>query len=137
MSLSDQFKFLFITTLTNEHLVREKEKKRKRERGKKGDLIRMMLETFPPIRFLNIRLSAIPSNTQNLIIILRLASLQRRFSLFQLSLQRANIILRRIAFRFGLLNSRFEICNGGIIVFEMKIDPCSSPQCFKRCRNQG
>ena len=42
-----------------------------------------MFEPFPPIPFLNIQLSTIPSNTQNLVRIFRFAPLQRRFNLFQ------------------------------------------------------
>ena len=60
--------------------------------------------------------------------------LQRRFSLFQLVLQSANVILRQVTFRFGLLNGRFEICNGVIIFFEMKINSRPNPQGIKRCR---
>jgi hypothetical protein len=135
VSFYNQFKFLFIATLYKTTIWSEKRKKR--NGGKKSDLIRMMFETFPPIRLLNIRLSTIFSNTQNLIIIFRLAPLQRRFSLFQLAMQSANIILRRITFRLGLLNGRFEIRNGGIIFFEMKINSRSCPQGFKRRRMQS
>ena len=44
----------------------------------------MVFQTFAPIGFLDIRLSTIPWNIENLVVILRLAPLQRGLSFLQL-----------------------------------------------------
>lgn len=88
-----------------------------------------MLQTLPPIRLLNLRLTRVPRNTQNLVIILRLTPLQRRLGLFQLTAERTHVRVGPLA--SGTLYGGFEIRDGGFEVLEMKVYSCACAEGFE------
>ncbi len=81
----------------------------------------MMFQTFPPIRFLDIRFRTISRNTEDLVIILRLAPLQRCLRFFQFRSQCANVSISGCALCLRLLNCGLEVGYRGVEFFKMKI----------------
>lgn len=63
--------------------------------------------------------------TQDLVVILRLASLEGCLRFFEFRPQREHI--RMVTLELGLLECRFEVGNGGIVFLEVEIDarPCT------------
>ena len=84
----------------------------------------MVLQTFLPVRFLNLQVCAVLRYTQYLVIILGLAPLQTHFCLMQFGLERSTIL--RGAIDLAQLESLFEVANSGVELFEMKVDAGAS-----------
>jgi hypothetical protein len=76
----------------------------------------MVIQTLSPIRLLDIRIRAIPRHTEDLVVILCFAPLQRCLCLFQFRLQSADVGVGRAALRPGLLklNRRYKIRDGSV-----------------------
>jgi hypothetical protein len=91
----------------------------------------MMYQAFSPIRFFNLDLRTLSGYTQNLVVILRFAPLQRRLCLFQFRLQGTDVGVRCTALRLGLLNRGFEIGDGGIVFLEVEVDPSAGAEGFE------
>jgi hypothetical protein len=102
--------------------------------GSKTHLIRMMLQTLLPIRLLNLHLRTLLMHTQNLVIILRLAPLQRHFRLLQLLLESSDVSVCRTALCTGLSNGGFEIGDGSVVFFEVEVDASAGAECFEGVR---
>lgn len=90
-----------------------------------------MYQAFSPIRFLDLNLRTLSGNTQDLVVILRFAPLQRRLCLFQFRLQGTDVGVRRTALCLGLLDRGFEIGDGGIEFFEVEVDASAGAQGFE------
>lgn len=82
----------------------------------------MVLQTLPSVALPNLRVRAVSGHAKNLIVIFRLAPLQRHFRLFQLSLQRPHLRVARVVVRLGLVDSRLEIGNALVEMFQMEIN---------------
>lgn len=96
-----------------------------------------MLQTLPPIPLFDLRLIAVPGDTQNLVVILRLAPLQRRLRLLQLRLQRLDVSITRGAFRSRLLYGRFEVRYGCVVRFERELNSGARAEGFERVGSEG
>jgi hypothetical protein len=83
----------------------------------------MMFERFTPIRFFDVRLATISRDTKDLIIILRLAPLERSFGALKFATQRAHVAVR--ALKLGLLERGAEIRYRVVVFFLVEPDACT------------
>ena len=81
-----------------------------------------MFERFTPIRLFDVRLVTISRDTEDLIIILRLAPLKRSFSALEFATQRAHVAVRAV--KLGLLQRGTEIRYRLVILFLVEPDAC-------------
>jgi len=95
-----------------------------------------MLQTLSPIRLLDIGIRTIPCHTEDLVVILGFAPLQRCLCLLQLRLQSTGVGVGRAALCLGLLNGRFEIGDGGIIFFHVEVDAGAGAKSFEGVRGK-
>lgn len=93
-------------------------------------LVRMMFERFTPIRLFDVCLVAIPRDAQDLIIVLRLAPLQRRLGPLQLAPQRAHVAVR--ALKLGLLERAAEVRYRVLVLLLVQPDARARAQGFER-----
>lgn len=93
-------------------------------------LVRMMFERFTPIRLFDVCLVAIPRDAQDLIIVLRLAPLQRRLGPLQLAPQRAHVAVR--ALKLGLLERGAEVRYRVLVLLLVQPDARARAQGFER-----
>jgi hypothetical protein len=96
----------------------------------------MVLQALAPIRLLDIRLIAVPRDAQDLVIVLRLAPLQRGLRLLQLVAQCADLGVRRGAFRLRLLDRGLEVRDGGVVLLEVQLDARACAQRFEGVRRE-
>jgi hypothetical protein len=96
----------------------------------KTHLVRVMFERFASIRLFDVRLVAIARYAKYLIIILRLATLERCFGTFELASQRAHVRVR--ALKLGLLEGGPKVGDGVFVLLIMKPDACPRAQRFER-----
>ena len=82
-----------------------------------------MFERFASIRLFDVRLVAIASYAKYFIIILRLATLERRLGTFELASQRAYVRVR--ALKLGLLDGGSKVRDGVFVLLFMKPDACA------------
>lgn len=103
----------------------------RRGKKRKAHLIWVMYQALSPIRLFNLDLRAISRYTEDLVVVLRFAPLQRRLGLFQFRLQGTDVGVRCAALGLGLLNRGFEIGNGGIVFLEVEVDPSAGAEGFE------
>ena len=90
----------------------------------------MMFERFAAIRLFDVRLVAIPRDAQNLIIILRLAPLQRGLGPLELAAQRAHVAV--CALKLGLLERGAEVRYRVLVLLLVQPDARARAQGFER-----
>lgn len=91
-----------------------------------------MLQTLPPIPLLNIRLITIPRQPQDLIIILRLAPLQRHLRLLHLRLSGL-----AVGVRLSVVHGGFEVPHGVFVGLELKVDTRAGAEGFEGGGGEG
>ena len=93
-------------------------------------LIWMMFERFTPIPFFDVRLVTISRDTKDLVIILRLAPLERSFGTLEFATQRAHVAVR--ALKLGLLERGAEVRYRLVVLFLVEPDACPRAEGFER-----
>lgn len=88
--------------------------------GWTAHLVRMMLERLAPVRLFDIRLVAIARDTEDLVIVLRLAALERRLGPLELATERAHISAR--ALKLGLFDRGAEVRDRFVVLFVVEPD---------------
>lgn len=86
-----------------------------------ANLVRVVLQAFPPVRLLQLDLSAVPVNTQDLVIVLGLATFQSRFSPLEFRFESTDIGVGSAAFAAGFLDSGLEISYRSVVVLQVEI----------------
>jgi len=79
-----------------------------------------MLERLAPVRLFDVRLGAVPRDAEDLVVILRLAALERRLGPLELPAQRAHVAVR--ALKLGLLERRAEVRDRVVVLFLVQPD---------------
>ena len=92
----------------------------------------MMLERLSPVRLLYVRVGAVARYAEDLVVILRLAALERRLGTLELPAQRAHVRVR--VFKLGLLECGSEVRDGILVLFIVQPDACARAQRFERAR---
>jgi hypothetical protein len=126
VGFSNQLELFFIAALEPQksHIhpyYQQHRQKRAVGRGR-PHLVWMMFERFTPIRFFDVCLVTISRDTEDLIIILRLAPLKRSFSTLKFATQRAHVAVR--ALKLGLLERGAEIRYCVVVFFLVQLDAC-------------
>lgn len=78
-------------------------------------LVWMMLERLTPVRLFDIRLVAIARDTEDLVVVLRLATLERRLCSLELAAERAHVPSRTL--ELGLFERSAEVCDRFVVLF--------------------
>ena len=82
-----------------------------------------MYQALLTLSFLDLRLCTILSHTQNLVIILGLAPLQRRLGFLEFRLERPHF--GDTIFELCLLQRSFKVSDGTLEILEVQVDPSS------------
>jgi hypothetical protein len=90
----------------------------------------MVFERFTSIRLFDVSLVTISRDTEDLIIILRLAPLKRSFSTLKFATQCAHVAVR--ALKLGLLERGAEIHYRVVVLFLVEPDACPRAYGFER-----
>jgi len=85
----------------------KKKNKQASRRARIAHLVRMMLERFASVRLFDVRLVTIARDAENLVVVLRLAALERGLGTLKLSTERAHVAVR--ALELGLLERGAEV----------------------------
>jgi hypothetical protein len=83
----------------------------------------MVFERLAPVRLFDVGLCAVARHAKNLVVILRLAALERRFGTLELTAQRAHVRVR--ALEPGLLDRGLEVRDGVLVLLIMQPDACA------------
>ena len=89
-----------------------------------------MFERFAAIRLFDVRLIAVARDAQDLVIILRLAPLQRRLGPLELPAQRTHVSVCTL--KLGLLERGAEVCYRILVLLLVKPDARARAQGFER-----
>ena len=92
----------------------------------------MMLERLSPVRLFDVRVGAVARHAEDLVVVLRLAALERRLGTLELAAQRAHIRVR--TFKLGLLECGSEVRDGVLVLLIVQPDACARAQRFERAR---
>lgn len=90
----------------------------------------MMFERFAPIRLFYVCLVTVPRDTQDFIVVLRLAPLERRLGALELAPQRAHVAVR--ALKLGLLERGAEVRYRVLVLLLVQPDARARAQGFER-----
>ena len=89
----------------------------------------MMLERLASVRLFDVRLVTIARDAEDLVIVLRLAALQRGLGTLELPTERAHVAVR--ALELGLLERGAEVRDGFFVLFLVQPDARACAERFE------
>ena len=100
------------------------------KKGWAPNLVRMMFERLAAIRLFDVRLVAVARDAEDLVVVLRLAPLERRLGALELAAQRAHVAVRAV--ELGLLERGAEVRDRVLVLLLVQPDARARAQGFER-----